>query len=261
VAVTTAIAMVGALVLEPAISALTPSSTSGSTARTTAVALPAAPLVTGVEAAPSVEGQWGLARTTWRSSPVTRSMLVEQVSPLRPLTVLVPDYRSPPPELALASVMLSGRTTSAPAPPRAKVRSVRQATGDRSPMWIRVYRHRRWHVAPIVTWYGPGFYGNRTACGIRYTRYVIGLAHRTLPCGTLVRIRWHGLTATAPVIDRGPFNGAAYVFDLSAAMACKRLKPRGVHNSCFTRYDVKWRSVGKVKLKAWFAIRRRWRDR
>src|SRR5688500_6354796 len=37
-----------------------------------------------------------------------------------------------------------------------------------------------------VTWYGPGFYGNRTACGQRLTRSTQGVAHRTLPCGTKV---------------------------------------------------------------------------
>jgi rare lipoprotein A len=100
-------------------------------------------------------------------------------------------------------------------------------------------------VAPIVTWYGPGFYGQRTACGERYTRFIVGVAHKTLPCGTLIQFRWHGMTATAPVIDRGPYASAAYVFDFSAALACRIFRPRGVQNSCFTRYDVQWRVVGR----------------
>jgi hypothetical protein len=102
-----------------------------------------------------------------------------------------------------------------------------------------------WNVAPIVTWYGPGFYGNRTACGERYTTTIIGVAHRTLPCGTLIQFRWHGITAVAPVIDRGPYASSAYVFDWSAALACHVFKPRGVSNSCFTRHDVQWRIVGR----------------
>lgn len=106
-----------------------------------------------------------------------------------------------------------------------------------------------WRTSPIVTWYGPGFYGNRTACGVRYTRRIVGVAHRTLPCGTLVEFKWHGITAVAPVIDRGPFASSKYVFDFSAAMACEVFKPRGVDNACFTRYDVKYRVVGKVNLK------------
>jgi hypothetical protein len=104
-----------------------------------------------------------------------------------------------------------------------------------------------WNVAPIVTWYGPGFYGNRTACGQRYTRTIIGVAHRTLACGTLIEFRWNGITAVAPVIDRGPYASSAYVFDWSAALACRVFKPKGVANSCFTRHDVQWRIVGRRK--------------
>ncbi len=104
-----------------------------------------------------------------------------------------------------------------------------------------------WNVAPIVTWYGPGFYGNRTACGQRYSRTIIGVAHRTLPCGTLIEFKWHGITAVAPVIDRGPYASSAYVFDWSAALACRVFRPRGVSNSCFTRHDVQWRIVGRRK--------------
>lgn len=103
-----------------------------------------------------------------------------------------------------------------------------------------------WNNAPIVTWYGPGFYGNRTACGQRYSRDIIGVAHRTLPCGTMVQFRWNGITATAPVIDRGPYASAAHVFDFSAALSCDVFRPRGVANGCFTRQDVAWRVVGRA---------------
>jgi hypothetical protein len=110
-----------------------------------------------------------------------------------------------------------------------------------------------WRNAPIVTWYGPGFYGNRTACGVRYTRTIVGVAHKTLPCGTLVRFKWHGITAVAPVIDRGPYATAAHVFDFSAALSCQVFKPRGIRNACFTRYDVKFQVLGRVNLKQYLA--------
>src|SRR5579871_6673758 len=42
----------------------------------------------------------------------------------------------------------------------------------------------------IATWFGPGFYGHKTACGQTLTPSVIGVAHRTLPCGTLVKVSW-----------------------------------------------------------------------
>lgn len=78
----------------------------------------------------------------------------------------------------------------------------------------------------IASWYGPGFYGNRTACGQVYTPEIIGVAHRTLPCGTLVVIEFRGRTMTVPVIDRGPYI-AGRTLDLSnatkIAMACTDL--------------------------------------
>jgi hypothetical protein len=127
----------------------------------------------------------------------------------------------------------------------------RKAEARRAPKRTSASGRKAWRNAPIVTWYGPGFYGNRTACGVRYTRKVVGVAHRTLPCGTLVEFKWHGITTVAPVIDRGPFASRAYVFDFSAALACDVFKPRKVDNACFTRYDVKYRVVGHVALKGY----------
>ncbi len=70
----------------------------------------------------------------------------------------------------------------------------------------------------IATWYGPGFYGHRTACGETLTRHILGVASRNLPCGTPVTLFYNGQTLTVPVIDRGPYaNGAT--FDLSYATA------------------------------------------
>jgi hypothetical protein len=69
-----------------------------------------------------------------------------------------------------------------------------------------------------ATWYGPGFYGHRLACGGKLTSTTLGVAHRTLPCGTPVQVYYHGRSLTVPVVDRGPFaNGASY--DLTAATA------------------------------------------
>jgi len=69
-----------------------------------------------------------------------------------------------------------------------------------------------------ATWYGPGFYGKRTACGLRLERGTVGVAHRTLPCGTRVTFYNNGRFVTVAVIDRGPFRrGVAW--DLTAAAA------------------------------------------
>ena len=57
-----------------------------------------------------------------------------------------------------------------------------------------------------------------TACGQVLRPTTIGVAHKTLPCGTTVRFTYHGRTVLAPVIDRGPYvKGRA--FDLTAAAA------------------------------------------
>lgn len=57
-----------------------------------------------------------------------------------------------------------------------------------------------------ATWYGPGLYGNHTACGQTLRRGTIGVAHRTLPCGTTIKFSYHGHTLVTQVIDRGPYT-------------------------------------------------------
>ena len=64
-----------------------------------------------------------------------------------------------------------------------------------------------WRWDSDVSWYGPEFYGKRTACGLAMTRELLGVAHRSLPCGTLITFRnpANGRTLTLPVVDRGPY--------------------------------------------------------
>lgn len=69
-----------------------------------------------------------------------------------------------------------------------------------------------------VTWYGPGWYGRRTACGQKLTSTLMGTAHKTLPCGTVVHFRYKGRRATARVVDRGPY-ARGVEFDLTWAVA------------------------------------------
>jgi hypothetical protein len=72
--------------------------------------------------------------------------------------------------------------------------------------------------AARATWYGPGLYGQPTACGLTLTHGLVGVAHRTLPCGTPVTLFNDGRSITVPVIDRGPFtDGVRY--DLTQATA------------------------------------------
>lgn len=69
----------------------------------------------------------------------------------------------------------------------------------------------------FASWYGPGFYGNRTACGQTFTAGIMGVAHKTLPCGTRVTFRRGNRIVRARVVDRGPFH-AGREFDLSPAV-------------------------------------------
>jgi rare lipoprotein A len=71
-----------------------------------------------------------------------------------------------------------------------------------------------------ATWYGPGFFGNRTACGATLRHRTLGVAHKRLPCGTKIALRYRGRTVVVPVIDRGPYSrGVEY--DLTEATARK----------------------------------------
>jgi hypothetical protein len=74
------------------------------------------------------------------------------------------------------------------------------------------------HRPATATWYGPGFYGRRTACGQRMSRTLQGVAHKTLPCGTKVSLLYHGRRITVPVVDRGPYAAGKY-WDLTSATA------------------------------------------
>lgn len=71
-----------------------------------------------------------------------------------------------------------------------------------------------------ASWYGPGFFGNRTANGEVLRPGTLTAAHRTLPFGTMVRVTnlWNGRTAVVRINDRGPFHGHR-VIDLAHGAA------------------------------------------
>ena len=80
--------------------------------------------------------------------------------------------------------------------------------GDRANTGARALAPLRVYDPAPATWYGPGFYGNRTACGQTLTTETLGVAHRWLPCGTKVSVLFEGHTIAVPVIDRGPYSHA-----------------------------------------------------
>jgi rare lipoprotein A len=77
---------------------------------------------------------------------------------------------------------------------------------------LNVYR------VAYASWYGPGLYGNPLGCGGTLSAGQLGVAHKSLPCGTKVTFRHSGRSVRVPVIDRGPYVGGRE-FDLTAATA------------------------------------------
>ena len=118
-----------------------------------------------------------------RSEAATAQPATEQpakdAEPLK--AILTPDELNETPELA-------------PAPPAPKVKTV--------PDVVKI-------ITGEASWYGPGFYGNRTASGEIYRPGTMTAAHRTLPFGTKVRVTnlWNGRSAVIRINDRGPFVG------------------------------------------------------
>jgi len=94
-----------------------------------------------------------------------------------------------------------------------------------------------WHLDNNISWYGPGFYGHNGACGMLgpegLQATTIGVAHRTLPCGTRVTFRYAGHTVTTMVIDRGPYV-AGRTWDMTKGL-CMAL------HHCFTGGGVYWK--------------------
>lgn len=70
--------------------------------------------------------------------------------------------------------------------------------------------------ASTASWYG--IYGGPLACGGSLGYSQLGVAHKSLPCGTKVTIRYRGRQVTVPVIDRGPYVGGRE-WDLTGATA------------------------------------------
>lgn len=71
-----------------------------------------------------------------------------------------------------------------------------------------------------ATYYGNRFHGRRTSDGSRYHKDSLTCAHRTLPFGTLLKVRntKNGREVVVKVTDRGPFRKGGIV-DLSMAAA------------------------------------------
>lgn len=109
--------------------------------------------------------------------------------------------------VATAAVRPKGTFSAAWRPRAVGAQRLRAVAGDgaapaaEAPPQVAVTVYR----PGVASWYGPGFYGGRTACGVRLRRSTVGVAHRTLRCGSQVQLHYRGRTLVVPVIDRGPF--------------------------------------------------------
>jgi rare lipoprotein A len=71
-----------------------------------------------------------------------------------------------------------------------------------------------------ASWYGGRFHGRRTASGERFNMHALTAAHKSLPFGTLVKVRvvQTGREVVVRINDRGPFSPGRIV-DLSRSAA------------------------------------------
>jgi rare lipoprotein A len=72
-----------------------------------------------------------------------------------------------------------------------------------------------------ASYYANYFSGQKTACGIRYRPRKMIAAHRSLPCGTRLKVknRATGRIVRVTVQDRGPFGSRRRILDVSRRAA------------------------------------------
>ena len=114
------------------------------------------------------------------------------------------------PEIPAAVAEAAPAAPAAPETPEAPVNEKYRLTGEAARELERGH----------ASWYGGQFHGRRTASGENYNKYALTAAHKTLPFGTIVRVRSlkHGREVDVRINDRGPF-AKGRVIDLSQAAA------------------------------------------
>lgn len=94
--------------------------------------------------------------------------------------------------------------------PRVRLRFAGDASARAS---RRVLGHLNVFRLAGASWYGGG---GQLACGGSLSSSTLGVANKTLPCGTMVTLRYGGRSVRVPVIDRGPYVEGRE-FDLTEA--------------------------------------------
>lgn len=144
-------------------------------------------------------GRAFVAAASPAEAPVAIAAVFEMDRP-----VAVAGFQAMPPAVEAAAEIRTAYVVAPPAGPAVAVAAPAVAPAASSDSII------------LASWYGPGFYGNKTACGQVYTPQILGVAHLTLPCGTQLTLIYGGRAVTVPVIDRGPYI-AGRTIDLSNA--------------------------------------------
>lgn len=87
----------------------------------------------------------------------------------------------------------------------------------------------------ITTYYAKKFEGRKTSSGERYRASKFTAAHRTLPFGTMVRVKniRTGKAVTVRINDRGPFS-KKFSLDLSQSAA----KALGIYRLGYAKVEV-----------------------
>lgn len=88
-----------------------------------------------------------------------------------------------------------------------------------------------------TTYYAKKFEGRKTTSGQRYRAKNFTAAHRTLPFGTIVKVRnlHNNKTVEVKVNDRGPFS-KKFQLDLSAAAA----KTIGIYRLGYAKVEISY---------------------
>jgi rare lipoprotein A len=109
----------------------------------------------------------------------------------------------------------------------------------------------------VASWYGPGFYGNKTANGEIFTGQDFTAAHNTLPLPSIIRVvnLENQKAIIVRVNDRGPFNdGKRRILDLSEHAAetlgmkhkgTARVRIKLLHNAT----QLLHKKLGIIKMK------------
>ncbi|MEM8806694.1 MAG: septal ring lytic transglycosylase RlpA family protein [Cyanobacteria bacterium P01_G01_bin.38] len=97
-------------------------------------------------------------------------------------------------------------------------------------MALHDYEPSEKQLKGTASWYGPYFHGRQTATGETFNQNALTVAHKTLPFGTLLKVRNRqtGRTVVVRVNDRGPYIGKRSLDLSKAAAQCLGSEKKGV---------------------------------